>query len=367
MEKTAPAAAYVLYEKARALFYEKKYPEAAILFEETQEKADCDFELRARCVRDLLACTYAMAHFQEGIELCTSIEPAFLETFGKKSLWYARLQHIRARFFMKLKEFRKALAAVEQSCRIFEKLQEKGKDYVDALFDMSTIFFELRKWRDCANYCKGVLKLLDERDKKYVPVLTVLAVALRQAGDFAEGFKIQKQVPSSDDHATVAKSLGNMAILYVRLKTPRDAVPLLVEAISILEKNLPVGHPAFVTYLDWLAVARRAVADRDYMKSKASTYRICGNCEKVGLRVKELFPCNQCWVRSYCSVECQTAAWPEHQKICQPGPESPCVMCEKDGCTTRCSKCKKVTYCSKACQIADWKSHKVLCPKWALE
>lgn len=91
-------------------------------------------------------------------------------------------------------------------------------------------------------------------------------------------------------------------------------------------------------------------------------------CEKIGIR-----RCGRCKDALYCSIECQTIAFPVHKGPCKvlaaatktetsssSSQKSCAAGCGKPA-TLRCSRCLGPQYCSKVCSTRVWPDHKAQC------
>ena len=120
----------------------------------------------------------------------------------------------------------------------------------------------------------------------------------------------------------------------------------------------------------------------------------CGlaSCSKHGA---DLLRCSGCKLKDYCSVECSTADWKEHKRVCRSAsaasalrtlqavaPHVPGTVCPPPGMVEvqkcawapcdkhsritgvvlrKCAACELIVYCSNECRDKDWPVHKPEC------
>jgi len=91
--------------------------------------------------------------------------------------------------------------------------------------------------------------------------------------------------------------------------------------------------------------------------SKAFYLPRCNKCDKEFEKLEVV--CERCREAFYCSKECQTKAWKNHQNICK---LARCHECDKEPDKLLCcGRCKSAFYCSRECQNNAWKNHKKNC------
>lgn len=159
-------------------------------------------------------------------------------------------------------------------------------------------------------------------------------------------------------HPDYADAAWILADFYIRFKRYMDALPLLLEVLSIFKQSYGADHLLFGNIHKALKKTVRLAKEPHREKIEVGhMFRMCDQCSKIK---ENMEICSGCCCVWYCDSECQLAHWKKHKPQC-----FVCFCCDvpldRDSTILRCSSCKVTHYCSPDCQEKDWKRHKQVC------
>ena len=154
-------------------------------------------------------------------------------------------------------------------------------------------------------YRKASLILKETKSQDYPSCLNNLALSLQELERWAECLAVRKQVLLEFEilygksHPHYATGLYNFGMVYKKLKLPYKSVECFEKSLEML-KDQP-NHPTMRQLPLHLAMARRAVVDKDYAFRMASLQRACEQCFKV-VPSGKMDVCSGCLLSYYCGV-----------------------------------------------------------------
>ena len=111
--------------------------------------------------------------------------------------------------------------------------------------------------------------------------------------------------PTSGSTDSLGQSGNRLAVLMEILERPRTrrALVLTTDAEIVSAYKL---------------LAKRVAKDSDFGAETTVPNRMCGRCGCFEEERNGMKRCGRCLIEFYCSAECQSTAWPDHQHVCNP-------------------------------------------------
>jgi tetratricopeptide (TPR) repeat protein len=122
-------------------------------------------------------------------------------------------------------------------------------------------------WQREEQLCKETLSWLPEKSAKAAVFLHTLGIASHNLGDYDRALEWYQKALDIDEalgnRAGIALTLSNVGILYTRIKTPEEGIPLNLESLLT---NLELQRPEYVrTDLYWLNRQRALLGEEPFL------------------------------------------------------------------------------------------------------
>lgn len=188
-----------------------------------------------------------------------------------KPNWHLRQEaafamHNRGRALRSLQRLDEALAALEESRKLFQALGDSSGQS-RALSDIGLVVSLMGDHRASLDYYRQALKLSQRDPRQRAAVLDLIGRAYAQINDFDLAQSYFKNALAlsrqTQYHRTTAYTLNDLGSLMVQWKKPKTALKLYAEALAELEKYEPDDGDGIAETQSYLADAQRASGNYD--------------------------------------------------------------------------------------------------------